>query len=439
MSGFKLLAIRPLEGCDEKFLKVLKPNKVYKFYNDYEFIHENKKETCKVVSINYEPTIPDDLYNIKKNNGDIISINISAIVGKNGSGKSSLLELFFVSIYNLAVEKGILEFIENNEGVKEKLEKTKGVYVEIYYSLDKIIYCLEIDSKNKVIFKIIEFQDKKSTRNFTIGAILDDNIELLKNFFFYSIAINYSFYGLNSNLIGDWIKSLFHKNDGYRTPVVINPFRVEGNIDINIEVYLAKQRLLSNIIKPVTDGNEDHLQLTDHQKVTDIIFELSDKKINYAFKKLISEKDAISFEDFYKINPKESLFPEIYEVFINSFIPSNSVKHKDKVENYIVKKLIKIARTYSDYRKYFRDELLEHIGKPGSTENNSINHNSYFIEFEAYLKKLNDDRSHVTFKLRQAINYLKNDILKDEIDENINWVKKTNDNGDKIETFQISI
>ena len=37
---FKLIAIRPLEGCNEKFLKNLKVGEIYKFYNDYEFFKE---------------------------------------------------------------------------------------------------------------------------------------------------------------------------------------------------------------------------------------------------------------------------------------------------------------------------------------------------------------------------------------------------------------
>ncbi len=31
--SFKLIAIRPLKGCNEKFRKNLIPNQIYKFYN----------------------------------------------------------------------------------------------------------------------------------------------------------------------------------------------------------------------------------------------------------------------------------------------------------------------------------------------------------------------------------------------------------------------
>ena len=35
MKGFKLIAIKPLKGCDNRFLKNLKTNEIYKFYNDF--------------------------------------------------------------------------------------------------------------------------------------------------------------------------------------------------------------------------------------------------------------------------------------------------------------------------------------------------------------------------------------------------------------------
>lgn len=72
---------------------------------------------------------------------------------------------------------------------------------------------------------------------------------------FYTIVINYSHYAYNSleyqsEIMGRykkkfWIEALFHKNDGYRTPIVLNPFRERGNIDINVETELAEQRSIA--------------------------------------------------------------------------------------------------------------------------------------------------------------------------------------------------
>ena len=42
-------------------------------------------------------------YVVNITSGKHIEVNISAIAGKNGSGKSSLIELFYVALFNISV------------------------------------------------------------------------------------------------------------------------------------------------------------------------------------------------------------------------------------------------------------------------------------------------------------------------------------------------
>ena len=42
-----------------------------------------------------------------------------------------------------------------------------------------------------------------------------------------------------------WLTGLFHKNDGYQMPLVLNPMRVNGVIYAPKENNLAKERILS--------------------------------------------------------------------------------------------------------------------------------------------------------------------------------------------------
>ena len=87
---------------------------------------------------------------------------------------------------------------------------------------------------------------------------------------FYSVVCNYSLYAYNPNdyweeftnenridkirpkqdyqkypYLRCWLTGLFHKNDGYQMPLVLNPMRENGNINAPKENRLAKERLLS--------------------------------------------------------------------------------------------------------------------------------------------------------------------------------------------------
>ena len=64
MSAFKLLAIRPLKGCHERFLKNLQAGEIYNFYNDYKFLSAKNKIVElheDVISIIHKPKTPGNL------------------------------------------------------------------------------------------------------------------------------------------------------------------------------------------------------------------------------------------------------------------------------------------------------------------------------------------------------------------------------------------
>uniref|UniRef100_UPI00374D2AF4 hypothetical protein n=1 Tax=Flavobacterium sp. TaxID=239 RepID=UPI00374D2AF4 len=64
--SFKLLAIRPLNDCNPKFLKNLKENQVYQFYNDYEFNYfrnDHEKEILDIEKVS--ELIPDNFYDLR--------------------------------------------------------------------------------------------------------------------------------------------------------------------------------------------------------------------------------------------------------------------------------------------------------------------------------------------------------------------------------------
>ncbi|WP_375191132.1 hypothetical protein [Chryseobacterium sp.] len=159
--SFKLLAIRPLDGCNPKFLKNLEENRIYKFYNDYEFLDNDLKEITEFGKRNYKEVKqikPKENFYVPKNLFDQgkIKINISAIVGKNGSGKSALVELFIAFINNLAKIYG---FQVNHNGYEDVdyLRCIDKINTEIYYELDSIIYKISLKIiANKIRSKVVE-------------------------------------------------------------------------------------------------------------------------------------------------------------------------------------------------------------------------------------------------------------------------------------------
>lgn len=446
-NGFRLLAIRPLEGCDAKFMKKLQGGSIYKFYQDSTFLVKNadgelkeitkkeEKSGAQVDSIKYNSSLPDDLYS----KGDL-KIHVSAVVGKNGSGKSTLLELLYATVYNLSVKYEILT-LGVGVNADRKLEGLSSLYVEVYYSINENIYCLRSQQGKSLALEIVEYKDGGSLRVFKIGKVLEDKKMILAKYFFYSIAINYSLYGLNSEHNGTWLKSLFHKNDGYQTPVVINPFREKGNIDINIELYLAKQRLISNLLKPIKEDNSYNFRLiTDSQSVYEITFSLNLDKTKYAFKTGPKEGDEVMFDTFFKASgeDKKDRIQAFYDVFSKGETINETVKFKAEVELYILKKLINIARTYREYTGHFRDSLIISQGEHNGTKSDVTRYTEHFIDFEKYLNKLKVDHSHLTFKLRQALNYLKNDTLGERLKGIAKW-RQLKIKGEERKTLTVSV
>lgn len=236
---FRLIALRPLEGCYPKYLKILKENVFYIFYNDYEEDKRTNTIRRKEEKDLIESFVPVDFYQSKKTK---LNISVSAIIGKNGGGKSTIVELIMRILNNFSYVAGFLE-------KQNTLLPIKGIYAELYYEIDGELAVIEINGNN-IVWK----SPKSDPISFSL-IDLENNPEppkdRIETYFFYTQISNYSLYAYNSKELegesekGDWITGIFHKNDGYQTPVVLNPMRTEGNIDINIENVLSKDRLIS--------------------------------------------------------------------------------------------------------------------------------------------------------------------------------------------------
>jgi hypothetical protein len=214
------------------------------------------------------------------------------------------------------------------------------------------------------------------------GAV-DLDTEALENFF-YTVAINYSHYGLNSTgLKNNWIEPLFHKNDAYQAPLVINPMRTRGNVDVNVENDLVKARLLSNILEQVEDNSDgaNIRTVTDSgRSVERLSLKLNQKKLEFLYE---DEPYPVDHTDIVlDLKPVFGYF----EIAVDRRKP-----YAMEAELYIYKKLLNICRNYSHYGQFYdlkKERLL-------------------WENLDDLLLQLNADQSHVTYKLRQALNFLK--------------------------------
>lgn len=346
---FKIIAIRPLPRLDTDYKKVLRTNEVYTFYNEYQFlpsgkIRYNKNETLR-------------LYDIEN-----IQINISAVVGKNGSGKSSISELLYLAINNISYQ--LLKEDDSND-----IEFVNQVYLELYIhttTLFKVALLGQQIVVSEYKYKNGYYANESSTK-LHLGDL------------FYTIAISYSHYSLNSLEMGYWIDALFHKNDAYQTPLVINPYRKEGNIDINRENELVKARLLANLLEPINSDDKNNLRvITDNKRsAKKIIFKLHEEKIEKLDNKKYYRKGTIvrRFRKYYNIS-FDSLSKDIQEI----------------ANNYIASKLTKICTTYKPYKQFL-----------DNTNNLDIQ------KLDNLFKKIEIDPSHIAYKIKQIINFFRYD------------------------------
>lgn len=330
MGNFKLIALRPLEGVEGHILKNLKIGQFYFQDNSYEPSGDHLG-IKKVLNANGEPHA-DFFFNGKSDeHSSLNAVNFQAIVGKNGEGKSTLIDFIIRllnNFYSLLLKK---EF--------NQVLFVHGVFGELYFEVSGSLFRLTFRELQDPTFEIIE-----KTSASTIWAKGDQVLrDEFKQVFFFTLGINYSLYSWNAlhysldkttdysrfNSLdfpleprNSWLNRLFHKNDGYLTPIALHPYRDKGRIDVNSEEFLTRQRLLSLCITPELNFEK----ISEEQYFSDFI--LSNNNTNFIDKAITAaEVTAIDYRDSSIYALMEMKWPtmiaenweEMEEVFIFTF------------------------------------------------------------------------------------------------------------------------
>ncbi len=395
----KIIAINILDDCKDYIRKNLQINEPYILYKDYKLSHsENKKQFVIQKS---ESLLNDDFFS-NDNKNKQTKIYISAIVGKNGSGKSAIIDIILRLINNLAYR-----YIKSE---KANINFIKGSRAQLYFSINNEFYLLQQNGDEEKNVDLFNLNHEKQRWNILSKSKAK---KTLGESFFYTILMNYSLYAFNTleykeeweqqeNEDTCWLKGLFHKNDGYQTPVVLNPMRTEGNIDINRENSLAKDRLISLFYNEKEKEDSNFTSINDTTKVNSVSVRLNfdsvERKFNNLFKEWGNEQN-IKFTTDFIVKLKDLIIKEWQKKY--KFEPLNqNDKEYQLATKYLVYKTLSTLRTY--------DNQFENSIKSLSLKSNFKNL-ATFNEFSLIVDTINDldeEFSHITFKLRQTLAFL---------------------------------
>lgn len=451
--GLKLIGVRfyPYDGTngeDERKAKCMQKslygrkewfyfNKGFKIYED----HDGNVEKVTVEESAFDAN--QYLYSRKDR---FLNVSVSAIVGQNGTGKSTIVDTVIRLLNNLAA--GIIgeDFVYSSA---QHLHYIDNVYAALAVYRDTQVLVLtckgrkltmtaytadlaEIDREYDGKVPVVEVYDKavrtevlKGTEQRTVVLPPQDGLRHLLHEWFYTLVSNYSLYAYNfrdyeheesdktklsyfknkNPKMGMedrfWLKGVFHKNDGYQTPVVIHPMRENGYINAAKVNLLGKQNLISLAFEQQEvvreDGTIDRFafpfrEINKTHHIVGFYFPNDGYDTKMSFEKQWIEGrfdvDSMQAERLGKLEkPIKEFWSGVLGV---DFKEKKTSSIHCKAWDYLAFKTIKVLWTYKHYETVW--------------ERTTDNYDE--ATFKNDLKDLLRDSSHRTLKIRQTLVYL---------------------------------
>lgn len=350
-------------------------------------------------------------------------ISVNCIIGMNGAGKSSLLDIIYRIINNFSVR------MLGNRKLETKgreLSYAHGVDADLYYISEGKQY--RISCRKNRLYWFVQNEDGNSFEHVSIKNANDPK-PLLRDFF-YTISTNYSLYAFNKeeyipdNLVekigdnainGEWLDGLFHKNDGYFTPIVITPYRNNGNIDIEKENRLAAQRVMALSLLAKAQGHS-FIERYEPSTIT-YYFDQGYKERtesnyrSYIFSKYKNIDVALLIREFERIWEK---------ILLTTYEDDIAEESRDRYEMalfYLAYKTVKICFTYEDYWKALKLNLLTKMESTNEVYQHITDGTFRKVAgsvVSKLMREINDsvkNRSHITLKISICLDYVENICL----------------------------
>lgn len=414
------------------------------------------------------------------------NVTLHTIVGKNGSGKSSLLDIMFRMVNNVGAvmckqetreaadrvryARHIFADIEYNNGVGYKLcARDTLLWIEssedVYWLSDSTLKSKAVDVDVKYLSSLLKqrygdahFHDYSDMRP-------QERKSDVAKMLFYTVATNYSMLGFQSADYDDedslewddkifvttndglylvtsddkyvtvadwvekknWITGVFHKNDGYMCPIVLNPFRSGGQINMDNEAALTVSRLSALLISQDMNKNpliEDYyLDYIEYERKKDFFKKFKpiyskDKEEAEIEKKNLLE-DGGDLNRFEMAAIKKGTATNIILNQLGCQLLAEMSQAEMSARMYVVYKILNIAATYPFYQEYSK---YGDINWTISAARLTLPH----AKLRELVDKIVERRTHIEQKVHQALHFitLMNDARNNQENYDDSWLNR---------------